>query len=464
MSIDVASLDRALMAQRRFGYGPAADALTDIARDPVGHVLAQLAAMARPDPLTTPVDSDSASLFRQFRLLQRSQKLARTMGVEKAMEASKAMRRAVNSRYASDVAMATGRAANSPTPFIERLVGFWSNHFCVSALKGQGVRILAGAYEREAIRPHVTGRFRDMLGAVMHHPAMLLYLDNLNSIGPNSPTAMKAAYRRRRAGLNENLGRELLELHTLGVRAGYSQADVTNAARILTGWSVAPDHVTEGPIFAFDDSRHEPGAFAVMGKTYAATGQAQGEALLDDLARHPATARHIAGKLARSFVGDRAPADLINSLADTFERTDGDLKAMAAALVKHPASWAPPVGKLVSPLDFAVIGQRLSGRPMTGDEVIKLGRTLGQEPWAPPAPKGFPDDDRAWLAPDSMVKRFDFALRLAGRAEDAIDAKALAARLFGDRLNPDLALAIGRAATRPEALATLIMSPDMQLR
>lgn len=461
MSIDVASLDRALLAQHRFGYGPTADALTEIARDPLAHVVGQLAAPALADPAAM---GDSASVLRQFRTVQYNQRVARGQGPEQAKTASKAMRDAVNGCFRQEIALAVGRAVTSSTPFVERLVAFWSNHFCVSCLKGPGVRMLAGVYEREAIRPHVTGKFRDMLGAVVHHPAMLLYLDNLTSIGPNSPAAKKAAYRKKTLGLNENLGRELLELHTVGVRAGYSQADVTNAARILTGWGLTPASITEGPIFAFDESRHEPGAFTVMGKTYPALGKAQGEALLDDLARHPATADHIATKLSRSFVGDQAPAALIAAVAETFIKTDGDLKATATTLVTHPASWSGPAGKVISPLHFIVVLQRLTGHRLSAGEIVGIARALGQDPWAPPAPKGFADEDRTWLAPDSMVKRFDIALRIAGRVSERIDAESLAENLFGDRLSPDLAVAIGRAATRSEALATLIMSPDIQMR
>ena len=191
-----------------------------------------------------------------------------------------------------------------------RLVMFWSNHFCVSANKGP-VRGMAGAYEREAIRPHVLGRFVDMLLAVERHPAMLVYLDNHVSIGPNSRAGLN-----RGLGLNENLAREILELHTLGVGGGYTQEDVTNLARILTGWTVAnlANPVGEPGRFFFAPARHEPGAWTVLGKRYGEAGMAAGEAVLRDLARHPATARHIARKLARHFVSAEPPAALVARL------------------------------------------------------------------------------------------------------------------------------------------------------
>ena len=234
-------------------------------------------------------------------------------------------------------------AASTDAPFVERLVQFWSNHFCISASKGPGVRIMAGGFEREAIRPHVLGRFGDMLKAVEQHPAMLIYLDNAQSIGPNSQ-----AGRNRGRGLNENLAREILELHTLGVDGGYTQADVTSLARIITGWTIVDQrfaaaqpkgrpaqNLTVGT-FMFAQPRHEPGQQTVLGKVYADNGLATGEEALADLARHPATARHIARKLAQHFVSETPPPALVARLEKTFRDTDGNLGAVAKALASAP--------------------------------------------------------------------------------------------------------------------------------
>ncbi|HUI97342.1 MAG TPA: DUF1800 domain-containing protein, partial [Xanthobacteraceae bacterium] len=203
--------------------------------------------------------------------------------------------------------------------FVERLVWFWSNHLCVSSFV---VPVTAGGYEREAIRPHVLGRFAEMLVASASHYAMLEYLDNARSVGPNSVAGLVA-----KVGLNENYARELLELHTLGVRSGYTQNDVTNLAKVLTGWTfigpVVPGHGLE---FVFSQRIHEPGPQVVLGKTYAEVGMNQGRAVLADLARHPATARHLATKLARHFVADDPPPALVGRLARRFLDTDGDLK------------------------------------------------------------------------------------------------------------------------------------------
>src|SRR5262249_1887157 len=195
--------------------------------------------------------------------------------------------------------------------FAARLVWFWSNHFCVSADK---ILSMAGAYEREAIRPHVLGRFADMLTAVESHPAMLVYLDNGVSMGANSVAGIN-----RDKSLNENLAREILELHTLGARTGYSQGDVTRFANVLTGWTwIAFGVPNRGGEFVFVKRLHEPGEQTVIGKSYPDTGVDQGRAVLADLARHPATARHIARKLARHFVADEPPPSLVDKLTKSF--------------------------------------------------------------------------------------------------------------------------------------------------
>src|SRR5262245_1453812 len=243
--------------------------------------------------------------------------------------------------FVEEAAARFQHAAVTDAGFLERLVMFWSNHFCVSANKGP-VRGIAGAYEREAIRPHVLGRFVDMLIAAEQHPAMLIYLDNAQSIGPNS----KAGVNRGR-GLNENLAREILELHTLGVGGGYTQEDVTNLARILTGWTVGnfANPRAEPGRFFFARARHEPGDWTVLGKRYPDDGQRTGEDVLRDLARHPSTARRVAGKLARHFVSENPPAALVEQLERTFLATRGNLRAVMEALIKSPEAWEASAAK-----------------------------------------------------------------------------------------------------------------------
>ena len=222
------------------------------------------------------------------------------------------------------------RATLAECGFGERLVAFWSNHFCISASKGGLARMWAGSFEREAIRPHVFGRFADMLRAVEQHPAMLFFLDNQQSFGPDS-----RAGRNRKRGLNENLAREIMELHTLGVDGGYTQDDVTALARIITGWTFAGRQGQLGTpgSFVFNANAHQPGAQLLLGKIYENNGLAQGEAALADIARHPATAKFIATKFVRHFVADDPPPALVARLMQVFSKSGGDLKALAAALL-----------------------------------------------------------------------------------------------------------------------------------
>ena len=225
---------------------------------------------------------------------------------------------------------------------------FWSNHFCISADK---IQSMSGAYEREAIRPHVLGRFGDMLQAVESHPAMLFYLDQAASMGPNSIAGIN-----RTRGLNENLAREILELHTLGVRTGYTQDDVIRFANVLTGWTFLPagDNPEHGGEFTFNRRLHEPGPQKVVDKVYEDTGVEQGRAVLRDLAVHPSTATHVATKLVRYFIADEPPPALVERLAQVFRDTGGDLKEVTKALVTSSEAWTLPRTKLKRPSEWVV--------------------------------------------------------------------------------------------------------------
>ena len=344
------------------------------------------------------------------------------------------------------------------TGFVERLVWFWSNHFCVSADKGL-VRALCGPLEREAIRPHVLGRFRDMLIAVETHPAMLLYLDNARSIGPNSP-----AGRNRSRGLNENLAREILELHTLGVRTVYTQANVTNLAKVITGWGMLPvkQDPQRGGEFYFNPHMHEPGAQVVLGKTYADNGGEQGRAVLADIARHPATARHVATKLAVHFVSDTPPASLVERLAKRFLDTDGNLKEVAKTLVSSTESWDAPRAKLKRPSEW-MVGALRAGDARTMDVrlFIQALNIMGEPLWRPPSPKGFSDESATWIG--GVTQRVDAASRLAREVQPG-EVTSLTDRILGPLASDDTRLAVARAADRSQAFALLIMAPEFQRR
>lgn len=346
--------------------------------------------------------------------------------------------------------------------FVERLVVFWSNHFCISANKGGLARMWAGSFEREAIRPHVLGRFGDMLKAVEQHPAMLFFLDNQQSLGPESRAGVN-----RKRGLNENLAREILELHTLGVGGGYSQDDVTSLARIITGWTYAGRQGQLGApgSFVFNANAHQPGAQRLLGKIYDNNGVAQGEAVLADIARHPSTARFIAAKFARHFVADDPPQALVARLQEVFRKSDGDLKALAAALLDSDEAWAAPMTKLRSPYEFLVASGRLLAR-IPEDPGRYLGglNVLGQPLWSPAGPNGFADSNAAWAAPEGIKLRLDISAQVASRVGNSIDARDLLELVAADAASPETRRTIERAESRQQALALLLMSPEFQRR
>jgi uncharacterized protein (DUF1800 family) len=322
------------------------------------------------------------------------------------------------------------------------------------------VRSLCGAFEREAIRPHILGKFSDMLLAVESHPAMLLYLDNARSIGPGSMAGL-----RRGKGLNENLAREILELHTLGVRAGYTQDDVTNFAKIITGWSVVPFQQSpeRGGEFTFNERLHEPGPQRVIDREYADNGLEQGRAVLMQLATHTATAKHIAIKLARHFVADAPPEPLVDRITKRFLETQGDLKEITKVLIVSPEAWDAPRTKLRRPREWLVNCMRATGiNPTDVRPLLQALNLLGEPLWRPPAPNGFSDDSNAWM--DGLAQRLDIANRFAQRTAELIDPETVADAAIGPLLSKDTRETLARAESRTQAIALLLMSPEFQRR
>jgi uncharacterized protein (DUF1800 family) len=355
------------------------------------------------------------------------------------------------------------KMATAPVGFVERLVHFWSNHFCVSVAKDNIVRAAAGPYEREAIRPFVLGRFADMLFAVEHHPAMLFFLDNQVSIGPDS-----RAGQRSKRGLNENLAREIFELHTLGVGGGYTQTDVSTFARILTGWTMAgrDGRLGEPGSFVFNASAHEPGDEVILGKTYSGGGIGQAEAVLTDIARHPSTAGHIATKLVRHFIADDPPAQAVARLAKIFLDKDGDLMAVSHALIEMPEAWATPLAKIRSPYEYVAAIRRAVYRGSTADPGQMLGwlNALGQPLWQPAGPNGFTDIAAAEASPEGMKVRLDIAWQAARQVKDIGNPSALLDAIIGGAASAETRQAIARAESKQQGLALLLMSPEFQRR
>ena len=462
----------AALALHRFGMGPRAGSIAAIAADPRGALLAELdradvGRVADAGLMTSAQASRAVFEFRQERQARakvdaerkrlaedpRMDDAAREMVPEPAQaEATPPLPQQI---LLAEAKARLDAAFDAELGFVERLVWFWSNHFCISADK---IPSMTGAYEREAIRPHVLGRFADMLQAVEGHPAMLFYLDNSASIGPKSVAGIN-----RSRGLNENLAREILELHTLGVNGGYSQADVTRFAYVLTGWTFTGTGVPEhGGEFTFVRRMHEPGPQQILDKTYPDNGVEQGRAVLADLARHPATGTHIATKLARHFVADIPPPALIDTLAKTFRDTDGDLKGVAAALVKAPEAWVETRSKLKRPSEWIMSVRRATGLRGVPERMVRSQAQLGEPPWRPPAPQGFSDYEAAWI--DGIAQRLDIANLYAQRVEDRVDPNVVLETALGPLATSETRRAVAQAESRMQALALLLMAPEFQRR
>jgi uncharacterized protein (DUF1800 family) len=375
-------------------------------------------------------------------------------------------------RYVQAVAARVNVAVDTDRPYFERLARFWGNHFTVSSAKPL-TQAIPPSFERDVARRHAMDSFGAMLKASSQHPGMLLYLDNYLSVGPNSllvghPALMPAAFREQLKGLNENLAREILELHTLGVRSGYTQQDVTTFAKVITGWTIKPQGGVGGEtgMFNFVGALHEPGAQTLLGARYEAGGVKQGEAVLDTLAHHPATARFIATKLVRHFVADDPPPAAVERVAKVFADTGGDLKAVSACLVDLPEAWTPGPVKVKPPEDYVVSVVRALGGPrLTGVQLTALFTRMGQRPYYAPGPNGWSDIGDDWIGPDPIWKRLEFASAVgASMANAGRNPNTVAEDVLGPTLTRATRDAIAKAESPAQGLAMLMVSPEFQRR
>lgn len=471
---------QAALALYRFGLGPRAGSIAGIASDPRGALLAELdgagaGRIGNADLLTSGTAARVAFAFQQA---QRAARQAERAAQQAAAPSGGASPPQMNDQsapppapvrnpgpgvpqqiYLAEAKARIQAALGAEIGFLERLVWFWSNHFCVSADKGN-VRQICGAYEREVIRAHVLGRFSDMLLAAESHPAMLIYLDNARSIGPDSIAGL-----RQKRGLNENLAREILELHTLGVRTVYTQEDVTRFANVITGWTFVPfrQDPVRGGEFEFNPRMHQPGAQTVIGRSYPDAGMQQGRDVLAVLARHPATAKHVAAKLARHFVADEPPPALVERLAKRFLATQGDLKEVTKALVAAPEAWEAPRAKLKRPGEWVIGMLRAAGiTPPDIGPVMQAHNLLGEPLWRPSAPKGFADESAPWL--DGLAQRLDIANQFARRLGAEADPREVFEQALAPLASSETRQAVLRAESRPQALALLFMAPEFQRR
>lgn len=491
---------RAAIAVTRFGLGAKPGEIAQARQDPQGFLRSQIRRSGADQPLGQPVATQQR--MAEFREYRRDRKEAR---VEKASDvrppaasvdgANPAMADAARPRaeardpvkvvgnmlrqdISADFTARTQLGATTDAGFRERWALFWANHFTVSATKAITGTIV-GPFEEEAIRPHVFGRFEDLLGAAESHPAMLTYLDQIQSIGPDSqaaqfsrrggPRGVGAGFQpavQRTVGLNENLAREIMELHTVGVNGGYTQADVTEFARAMTGLSIGGER--DGGAYGvavFHPQAHQPGERTVMGVRYDQRGKEQTSAILIDLAAKPQTARFICTKIARHFVADDPPPALVARLEAAWTSSKGDLSQVAEALIAAPEAWTPAPQKFKTPYEFIVSSYRAAGGQPSGFQQFgPILTALGQKPFSAASPKGWPEDAQSWAAPDGIVKRMQFAQAFSAGAVRDRDPKVLAADALGERLTPDTAKAIARAESRAEGFALLLMSPEFQRR
>ena len=438
---------QAYIAATRFGYGPRPGDLERIGGDPRGWLKAQIGNLSVPRQLEG-LEASSKQLAEMFR----QQGKAGTFG--------KFLRGTAFDILSQEVGRRTNAAIESDAPFRERLVHFWSNHFTVSAKRPQ-IAIAVGAFEREAIRPNIFGRFADLLVAVTQHPAMLIYLDNYVSFGPNS-----VGGRRRDVGFNENLAREILELHTLGVDGGYTQDDVIELAKLISGWSVKRPQEREGPgtdgAFLFRPYGHEPGRKTLLGKTYRGKAVDEGEQALRDLAAHPSTARFVATKLARHFVADEPDPDTVTRLETVFRSTDGDLNALAEALIEEPAIWDAPLSKFKTPNDLVISSFRaLNATNLPDKAVVGAFALMNQSPFTAPSPAGWSDRTEDWMGPEALMTRIEW-IRAVGKRAPVPNPLGWANAVLGPVLSDETRNTIGQAESRTEAVALVFSSPEFQ--
>ena len=482
-------MDAALRALNRYGLGARVGEARRLS-DPRGWLRGQLRGDA--PRITHPAGADPEAVgdaVRGLRQLGQGDDAARRQA-----------RRRLQEIAAAELTQTLTTRVTSERPFVERLVAFWSNHLCVSIGGKVLVAPLAGSYERDVIRPHVLGRFEDMVLASARHPAMLAYLDNFQSIGPASPaaalgqragrprTAQQPATPRR--GLNENYARELLELHTLGVDGGYAQHDVLELARMLTGWTIdgiggpgaraiagmqrgrgqrdanaraqAPDGTLR---FVFREALHEPGAKTLLGTRYNEDGEDEGVRAIRTLCAHPATARFVARKLVTHFVSDDPPPPAVDRVAQVFRSSGGDLRAVADTIIDLPDAWQDDRRKFRAPQDWLVAVLRALGTAEVRENVGPLLRQLRQPLWSPAAPKGYGDTMQEWADPDSLLNRGELARTIArtpGLRD--LDPRSLLDVVDLPANAPLAAMLADRSIARDERVALALAGPAFQWR
>ena len=423
--------------------------------------------LSGPDHLAAAVPvipfAETMAMGVDLRRAQRDRKKANAGGEE----AYRAIRRKIGLAFSDMLLSELSRFVEADDPFRERLQRFWTNHFTA---RSRSIHLRTGpaGYGEEAIRPHMAGRFAELLKAAVTHPFMLVYLDQTASVGPNS-----RAGKSKGTGLNENLAREVLELHTLGVGGPYIQADVTQLAELLTGLNFS---YRDGALF--EPQQAEPGAETVLGRQYGGNGPADLSDIhtaLEDLSVHPATAGFICAKLAAYFVADRPDPDIVAHMTAAYRRSDGHLSEVYRAMLEHPAAWRDFGAKVKWPLEYVGSSLRALGfraadlRAIDPVEVRKLLqvslRRMGQEYKAPPGPDGWPDTAEAWVIPHGLAARIDWAMELARRIPGGPpDPRAFVTEALGDAASSQLIWAAGAAESRTDGVGIVLASAEFNRR
>ncbi|KRB60286.1 hypothetical protein ASE04_24770 [Rhizobium sp. Root708] len=503
------SLSVPTMAAIRFGYGLRPGEASVQNKDAL---LAQLPA-ALQSPVAFPVgglDERRAAisdLQQQLRDLRQSED-----DDQERREHRKLLQRQAQARFQQDANARLLQAVLSPYGFHERLATFWTNHFSTSANKSLPMRLLVPAYEAEAIRPHIAGHFSDLLRSATEHPAMLIYLDQAQSLGPDSRGGMQ-----QKKGLNENLGRELLELHTLGAGSGYTQADVRAAAMVLTGLTIDRRDMDA----MFRPGISEPGPHKVLGISYGGPKRTERDylSLLDELAANPKTALHICRKLVVHFISDDPPDGMISVMTDAWRKTDGNLTAVYTAMLAHPAAWDNPGSKARQPFDYVVAGLRAlnagpddgnvgrflkanqgsredlgmaakngdASSPNVGGDATMMGeagkalrdrkaiqtaralgqgalRRMGQPTWLPPSPAGFEESFGAWITASQLAERLRWARRATAQFGQGFDPREFLKATLADAARDDTIRIVGQAPNKISGLMLTLASPEFNRR
>ena len=451
-----------VIAVNRFGLGARAGDITRASRGPEDWLWKQLDPKASELFSRAQLDSSKTLMtnVQAAQMEKRRQKQDRENNKEPQAEQVKSVQARSREVLRREIQARMFVGSSTDFAFHERLARFWSNHFSVSA-KNPFTTALVGSYEREAIRPHILGQFDELAVNAITHPAMLIYLDNRQSVGPNSKVGQRG-----KRGLNENLAREVLELHTVTPAARYTQDDVTEFAKALTGWTLGGGRQARAQRgeTIFEARIHEPGVRRIMGAGYADNGRYQAISIIKDLSQRPETAQNIAFKLARHFTADEPPASLVEKLKRAFLDNGGDLMPVYKALIEAPESWSPDPQKVKTPDELLTSTARLLGPDKVYSiDPRKVMEGLAQIPFTAPSPEGWPDTADAWLSPNGLMKRIEWANRIAEKTAIQ-DGRLLLQTALGELASETTVKAVSRAESGEQALALALLSPEFQRR